>query len=307
MSIVCEPLRMVGSYCLEAPNNQIVFREGLDVITAIVPPGVYLPIVDADTSGCGFQSLYGAIAQAMTDASDGVAAVSGSTFQMFRGDPELSDSYADFSGVTITSDQANGGVEFELLFSDPGFTLDRRIFGQPFDYSVDELSDGGEFIGDHTAFLTWVSPRCPSEWRKDKIFEQCRTTGTHRSRRTNRWGGIEVRRVIIRKVAAGLVYEGRNNSEDWYQAAGLAQGDSGNVFETLWCETLSKDLDVVVFWEQGNKLGDFSNPEGYDVARLFQERQQDDFRNMRRIRNSRGEFYDLDFELELMKPSTWRF
>lgn len=195
--------------------------------------------------------LFYEIGQAMSNGSVGT-----SDYSLFRNElnPALSGVFK-YQGVTVYN-PFEGIDGFRLLFTDPGFTMDPRIFGA--DGTQDyEILQSGSFVysSPHTGLGSWLSPDyADTKFPWDRYDQQSIAAGWGTGQ-TTRHGTKKIRNFQYSHVPGGHTFADRNQVTQWAENAGLNLGDGNNAFEHLWRSIAAGSKAVVVHdhdWEGVN-------------------------------------------------------
>ncbi len=274
-------------------NDTIILDEGGSDYTVTIPEGTYW-CYQAAGSGfeiTGYPSLYLEIAQQLTAAVGG-----GNAYSFFAADP-ASTSLTDSRSVILS----RGGFssnDFSLRFSQPGFTLDKRLFGVASDYAVDIANSGDSTPAQGQVFGQWVSPRPASDKRSFQTKKVVLSTSdtARNDLYAMQWEARRRRLFQYRHVPAAWIHRSRASQADYAEVAGISTGDTRGAFEHVW-EALSAFDDLIVIHDQGDDsdvINNFQNVrDNHEVVRLLSVDAAQDFEEVASMENMGGEFYSL--------------
>ena len=275
-------------------NDTIILDEAGSDYTVTIPEGTYWAY---QAAGGGFElpgypSLYLEISEQLTAAVGG-----GNAYSFLAANPSGT-SLTDNRSIILTR-SAFSTNDFSLRFSQPGFTLDKRLFGVSADYAVDLANSGDETPAQGQTFGQWVSPRAASmkvsfPYRKVVLS----TEDTARSDLyAMRWTARRRRVFVYRHIPAAWVHQSRAEQLDYAEVVGISQNDTRMAFEHTW-EALSTFQDVIVIHDQGDDSDNINNFEdvraNHEIVRLLHSEAASDFENVLTLENMGGEFYQIE-------------
>jgi hypothetical protein len=278
-------------------NDQIVWAETSDTLSITVEPGVYWCFngsAPAPVGASTYLSLYNQIASQMSGAS------------FLLGD---NITYT-FRAITPTGSVLQEGAGIALVGSTADFlslnltatTFDQRIFGFAASATGTVASvaapsgSGREVQGPLTRWGAWVSPvEATSRTSTPRRLIEWATAYTEREDAyAVDYGARRTRVHSYEYVPAGHVRVARADDPQYADAAELYTGDTHNAFETVW-ESLAKlDEVVVIHHLEGDALDLAVTTHSYEVVRLADAAQAQDFSRVATVQRTAGEWYKLE-------------
>lgn len=252
--------------------------------------GTYWPFIDAAPSG--YTSFWAHLISRLNTSS-----TFGATYSLELADPLLCD-FGKRSSVRI---KATGGTQdsWRLIF-DVNFTAPHGLVGFAEARTGTAESAGNQVTGEITTFGSVVVPRCASMKERAEVHVQAKAGGRTLSAPLQRSHTFLMRRFKYSWIPGAHVEPNRGLYAGWANTAKLHVGDANNAFHNVWKHGLSKNKSVFVVHDAGHLNTDISSEFGYEIVRLKDKRAESDFRPMRKLVRPGGEFYDLEFEVEVV-------
>lgn len=287
--------RFVYPVTVDSSNNVIRITEtnGVTPVTRSVTltAGDYYCLVN--TPPAGYSSLFAHITAQLNTSS-----TYGATYTVALEDPAVS-SLGKKSGLKIS---ATGGTQtnFTLRFSDGLFTAPKNLFGFSVDEASDKAATANVLVGDMTAWGFFTAPRTASSKNYAMVFDQRRSRGRLNSQVQNRSYTHNMRTFKYQHIMGAFVSRWRGRYEGWAANAGLMQGDDNNAFWDVWRYGFAENKPVFVIHDDGDTNTDINSAYGYEIVKMEDEKGRDSFDALRRLTRSGGEFYDLEFTVEII-------
>ena len=258
---------------------------------ATIPAGDYYQITGGVPSYPGFLD---ALETAIVSAASGVT-----TCTITAAAPTLSPQSMRM-GIRIECD-----AEFDLDFSDPGWTLDPRLLGFPQGQTLSVSSSGGVITSPHHLGYVWAPPVYAAAKLRDNEFESY-----GEGRAFYDWREFNTREFEYLEVPAASVRSSRAaESPRWASGAGRGQGDVGGTLQDAW-RLMRKGKPILVH-HNGARSGDWNPLQGaggWEVCRMVDRDSRRAFSALFGGSESidrRGELYDVTFALEVIEPGTY--
>ena len=278
-------------------NDQIVWTETANSLSITVAPGVYWCFNGSAPAAVGastYLSIYSQIASQMSGAS---FLLGNNVTYTFRAITPTSSVLQDGAGIALVGSKADF-----LSLNLTATTFDQRIFGFAAGATGSVASvaapsgSGREVQGPLTRWGAWVSPvEATSRLSTPRRLIEYATAYTEREDAyAVDYGNRQTRAHVYEYVPAGHVREGRADDPQYADAAELATGDTHNAFETTWEALARLDEVMVVHHLEGDTIDLAVTTHSYEVVRIGDAAQGQDFSRVASVMRTAGEWYKLE-------------
>ena len=256
--------------------------------------GEYYCLVN--TPPAGYSSFFAHLVSRLNTGS-----LYGATYSVALENPTVS-ALGKKSGIKIT---AAGGSQtgFTLAFSSGAFTAPKNLLGFSRTRTTDKAATANVIISEMTAWGFWTAPRTASHKIYKMEFDQARSRGRISSAIQNRSYTHSLRSFKYQHLVGAFVSRWRGRFAGWAATAGLAQGDDNNAFWDVWRYGFADNKPVFVIHDDGDANVDINSTYGYEIVLMEDSKMRDSFEPLRRMTRSGGEFYDLEFTVEIIGGS----
>lgn len=280
---------------ITAENNGFVVEDSVDGVRALtIPAGIYYQALgDLPTGKTG---LWAAIKTAL-DAGDG-------TYSIAAGTP--SSSSLINSGVIVSK---NGAAGISIRMDQAGFTMDKRLWGYPYDRSTEAVLTLDTTPSQLSIFSKWQSANVLDGAATDKrrVKEKEIYASTQKTRSTTRQNTArdtrEIRTIVYEYVPGLHVYPGaiRAGDASYTGTAGLPSGDENNAFEDVW-DSGSELNEIIIIHDEGDEdLSVTTHP--YEIVLFDRLGQREFFSECVELMRSGGEMYRISTDLLIMSST----
>lgn len=294
---------------LTASNNSFRVTEDPDgtPLTRLVTvaAGTYYLHADTALTAAGtYLGLYDSLATAIN-----AAATETYSFEVVT--PTISTDMTD-AGIKIKATDATE-PKFQIDWGHASFTMDPAWFGWRTGKGglvssnvVDSVTDGSDvsMSSNFTALGRWYSwPITANKGAADKRSTKLRNVKFSGPRLSDAvatlWDTSTVRRIAYHWLKSPQVFPDRADDTDtaFVANSGLAASDIHNGFLSVW-ESLA-DLNTVLITHNASddlQVSSVANSR-YEAVKLHDPKQAADFGSVYRLRESAGEYYDLNLSL----------
>lgn len=269
--------RWIRKINVPADKRTMRVSAGAGTISVTIPSGDYW----CCALGGFYEGVYDAINDALSLLFSGLQARAHSPYGLY---PQC--------GIEFY--RAPVPTQFTFHFSDPLWTLDKRLFGFPQFHATNATSVGSVLRAPFSTWGSWVAGR-PAK-RKIAFPERQTYWATDDTARADAYEvdfGSRYKRVFQYDwCQAAIVHPRRGELEDHAAAAGLLVGDTHNAFYDIW-ESLARLEEVLVVHDVAADAGLNLGGHPFEVVKIATAEAARRFEDVARLVNAGGEFYEL--------------
>lgn len=280
-------------------TETIKWLEGVNVLETTLTPGPYYGHNDVE-----FDAEYPSLFRAIADAMDAESTANGlgQAYGFVEATPTDSSQMTNF-GLKIISDgefdwDTSGTINADGWL---GFTTSDGV-----------ISANGifEVYSTRTYSTSWICPEPPTLWgsHPERIVE---ASTEYVEREDAYWfdrGSRSIRELVFQYIPSAHIYKARANRAEYASTGQVAINDTFNALERVWESACVGGTLIMVWYDQRSDIDLDVNDNGYyEIARLQDRKNMQDFSTMISLRRTAGELYDVSFKTVRMNGTdyTW--
>ena len=268
-------------------------------LSATLTPGPYYGHNDSALDAT-YPSLFIAISDAMT--AESLSSGDSITYYFSNATPTASSAMTNF-GVKIVGDAAWTWDSSGTINADGwlGFTTSDGTI----------VANGSfEVYSTRTYSTAWIGPEPPSMWgsHPERIVDP---STEYVERDDAYWfdrGSRSIRELVFQYIPSAHIYKARAKRAEYASTGQVAQYDTFNALERVWESACVGGTLILVWYDQRTDIElDIDNSGYYEIVRLFDKKNMQDFSTMISLRRTAGELYDVSFKTVRMNGTdyTW--
>lgn len=198
--------------------------------------------------------------------------------------------------------RTSGSADFDIVFSSPSFTMDKRLFGVGPNHAADVSNSGASTPALGQIFGQWISPRRAK--RKIGYAYGKIVLSTEDVAREDAYAMVHATRrkrlVIYTNVPPAWVHKHRAILASYAETAGISTGDTRQAFEHVW-ERLRRFEDVIIIHDVGDQATAFNaiqdHTDKIEIVKLLSGEAARDFEKVASLDAVGGELTSLTIPL----------